>query len=339
MLLLDGSENKLVSINADTGCGFFESEIGRLCVKPPCLRWRLDEAKWHMSCMDVIYWHKASSFHNNVVLEIDAPPEMDVRLFLGDTRLAVSSQKQTLFLLGDAMQTNSLPLAHVCLEVGAESFTLFTIAFQPQLLAMPKISLDEGIISFDAQNVFIGDSDAKLELSFFNENEQLIYQHESALKSIFPASLTDGYYMIQINLLVETLFDSTRYVLGTYEDIPCGNPDRFRFEGFRLVLRKTQYEKGNIRFDSTKIDRISYLREDLHPVYQGTLFSPGVRHQVVQFIDKGHALRVYYLNNGEMEPANVDIQTKRLVNSCTDNQHVFTCKSVYYDYEEAEHDV
>lgn len=339
VLLYDGFEKKITPINTDTGCGYIESEIGRLCINPPCLRWRLDDAEWHMNCVDIIYWHKASSFHNNVVLEIDAPAEMDVRIFLGETQLAASSQKQNRFLLGDAMQTNALPLAPVSLEVGNQRFTPFTIAFQPRLLAMPKISLDEGVIRFDAQNEFIGDSEAKLELSFFDEDEQLIFKHDSALKSIFLAPLMDGYYMLQINLVVETLSDSKRCILGTFEDIPCGNPDRFRFKGFRLILKKTQYKKGNIHFDNTKIDRIRYLREDLHPVYQGTLFSPGVKQQVIQFSDKGRTLRVYYLNNDEMEPANVDIQTKRLVHSSVDNQRVFACSSVYYDYEEAEHDV
>ena len=37
----DGTDKREVNICADNGCGFIDTKIGRMCVKPPCLRWRM----------------------------------------------------------------------------------------------------------------------------------------------------------------------------------------------------------------------------------------------------------------------------------------------------------
>lgn len=338
VFLCDETQRYEIYIDAESGIGQWPIPEGILHIAPPVLRWRIDSEEWCMQQSRQALWHRDPLFHNNVIIQIDAPEGNEVALFLGETPLFQSSRHKSTFLLGDALQSYDGSKATVNLKIGEKQIDLFTIVFQPILVSQPLLILESEELSFDAQEVYLGPENTEFELELYNDvtNMSAILQGIS-INDVRSVNLEDGFYTVEIFVHAdEGLFASERRSLAKYEDIPLGTPYKFYFQDMQLRLEKTRYgdERGQIvRFSNVSINHITFLREEFYPVYQGTLNTKGQKRQEIEFVDKGDSIRIYYPSGEERKPASINVQSKSIVNATPDRKQIFPCMSVYYKEE------
>lgn len=254
---------------------FVPVENGEVVIKPPTIRWKIDEGSWKCMPTDTPVWYKK---HNNAsILKVQVPKNMNCTIGLSNHCLTVG-EKYSEYDLGRLLyslkETDSQDEFPLFINTGTEMLLLETIVTKEKFIGEAiTVNSEEKEIYWNPE-YFIGDESSVFEIRFYKENRLLSsVACDNSKKITYSLPFDDGYYEIEVVYLPKGFVK---------KEIPClrkkcilGNEKVFRFQNKRILLRKV------VLFDCASeetirplyICKLRYLGEyEKSDIYSGELF-------------------------------------------------------------------
>ena len=261
----------------------YEDEIfvpvgdGEVVIKPPTIRWKIDESSWKCKPTDIPVWYKK---HNNTsILKVQVPKNMNCIIGLGNHCLPVGEKYseydlgRLLYFLKETDSQNEFPLF---INTGTEVLLLETIVTKEKFIGEAiSVNSEKKEIYWNPE-YFIGDENSVFEIRFYQENRLLTsVLCDNSRKRIYSISFDDGYYEVEVVYFPKGFVKKEISFLR--KKCILGNERVFRFQNKRIVLRKV------VLFDCANeesirplyICKLRYLGEyEKSDIYSGELFFP-----------------------------------------------------------------
>lgn len=307
-----------------------EYKDGNIIIKNPNIKYRLDDKNWTIGPYIKPLWYK--DLHSGSLLKIHNNSNCEVLIFNNDNE--IQPFKPNEYLIGTLVITEDKNNCDIILKCGERSFNLFKILKTESLYREPEFNYIDEYITHDISFKYIGDEDSKLLIRLKSELHEYEFKIDVKDDRIHAPHIVEDYYDIEIYLLVENLYGEEKRLLRKLEDIPIGNVMKLEFENSRIIAQSVKTPISRIKFNDCKIDNIEYLRDDLYPVYSGTLLQNRKR-VPIEFERKDDKIIKIYTNfNDDLQLINVNAREKIFTTSPHDNKEIFECFSCYYKKED-----
>ena len=326
----DGAIERVISAIPRAGQESVSGEFdgGEIIVPVPYVKWRINDGDWNYVSSKGEFWREEEFLHNNCTIEVENNSKYSIDLLINNT--PISSNKNGIYLLGDALTENSgRDHNTISLTIGENSFALFDVYNKEKLTGI-DIDIYDKIVDMSAY--FIGAPDSRFIVKL--ENDVNCYQFHSGLKSSFEPDIVDGEYDVSIALL-----DFWENPVTLYEDYcVVGNPDKFCFDNKKIILKTfKKNEGGKVKLDNSSIVDLKYLREEkIGVVYSGVLINKKKRFNVEVYKKDENSLKFYFVNGDNLCSANYDLKKNEFTkeNTRDDDASIIPCSSCYYNLEE-----
>ncbi len=304
----------------------FNYDEGTIVIDMPYIKWRIDDGEWNYSELDKKFWHKEMFLHSNCVVEIENNSSLSTELYINDRKIELS--KSGRYLLGDALTALSSNKENsIYLSVDGNKHLLFEVLNKEELSDF-DIDIEEKTIDFSGG--FIGDADARFLVLLSNEDHK--YEFEASISDKFDKDIIDGEYDVRIYLV--DFFDNKTLLLD--DCFIIGNPDKFCFDGCRIIL--TKFNRPNdkkVKLQNSYITDLRYLREEaIGSVYSGVLIDKRTRYDVEVYKKDERSLKFYFVKGEELLPIGFDLTKNAFTQAAIDSKNIISCTSCYYEIEE-----
>ncbi len=290
-----------VNFNASDEEIFIPIENGEVFIKPPTIRWKIDDGLWRFSPLETPVWHK--KHNNSSILKVNVPKNLTYSLGLGNHFLT-SEEKTSEYNLGRLLyslkETDSQDELPLFLKIENELLLLETIAIKEKFIDDPITVNSEGKKITWNPEYFIGDDSSQFEIRFYRNDKFLAkVSCDNSQKKIYSvSSFNDDYYEVELIYLPKGFVKKEISYLR--KKCVFGDEKIIRFRNKMLTLKQVMIlgasKEETIR--PLHINNLKYLGQiDERDIYSGELFfinhNTGMRTPVKSMKDdKGQYIQI-----------------------------------------------
>ena len=210
-------------------------EIGEgvIVVKPPVLKWKIDDGEWTTHSLDYSLWYKKLT--NTSKIYVDLPKSKSIVLAANNDFVEMSSSnsfKVGQYVYSQKEISNNKKLAMFFKIDDNRLYSLCDIYLKEQFVETEcpyDIDALEHMLYWNPTS-FIGDDDAKFKLNIYSENLKIKPLFLDLKHRKFNLnSIEEGFYKIELSLIKEGLFNNKEIPL-LQGQICLGNPKRLKYK-------------------------------------------------------------------------------------------------------------
>lgn len=333
-------DNQTTNISFDSSSDrqsyYYEKEDLTILIDTPVLYFKINDNVFYSTLSKPI-WYK--TLNNGTLLQIINNTSLRFDVYCNNQKMDIINNDSISLGNYSSIHSNDVNVKLVLHDKEKDKcIPLFTIRYDDTKLNGPlEVSLEDGILYLNLNEIFIGDEESKFKIEFIDEDNNIFSKQLVLTDELEFSDLADGYYKVKLFLIKDNYFDEDNLILLYKSDDfeAIGNVDKFKFDNKKLYLKNTRYgNNAKIKFDKNCIYDIHYQTTDISPVYEAKLYMGKKKYHII-FELKGKALVIYFKDNqGNLKTMNVDTSKKILTQDDQDGKKIFPIKSVYYEEEE-----
>lgn len=209
---------------------------GELCLRPPVLRWRIDDGAWHASRAEKGIWYKTMT--NASVLSVEIPPSFDYDVLLSDGssvprdesgsgRWRLGEKIHSLLNRRDCPEEISVSV-RVSREEGARDFPVAVFFLKPHFRDRPYEKSGDYSLTWNPES-FAGPEESRFVLSLKNGRVKLNFTLGTEKKTLCLKGLGQDHYTVRVTKPSGIPVAKNEELLFPEESIFVGNEKIVRY--------------------------------------------------------------------------------------------------------------
>lgn len=257
-----------------------DMQNGSLHIRIPYLKWRIGGKQWHNEPLPQIQWYK-TFMNDGDYLEINMPAYcrgIEAFIKVEGERINIRKTKNDKYEMGRAVyaqesvkQMRTYFIYTDDNDGHKEKMDLFDVSTKAHFTRNPLL-YDDGHLFWGVEDTFVGPPNAEFFLSAKQSND-IQYRQKVPNKNLELPDFKDGAYKVVVKILNKSVFLANNYEEIFQGSIIVGAPEKYRFHGKYLSIRRAVYYNGGNRpfAQDYMVKDLKYVKEGDSYYYSGTL--------------------------------------------------------------------
>lgn len=249
---------------------------GKLQIKIPIIKWRINDGQWNNTCSDKPIWYK--TIHNSSCLEIDVPISLACEVCLSDNSYVEHFHTvKNKFKIGETIHSrmDSVEKLIVFAKIeGWDVIPIFEVWLKESFYKEPRVLFNGCQLIWNPIGCFVGEEESQFRIELTANGKSILRRQVGlAAEKSDVQILEDGFYRLNITLIGKSFLQ--KETILTNKEICIGDVNKIKFKNKMFVINSAMLTGADSPTTIKKIyiDQLCYLEEkEGSHYYKGMVF-------------------------------------------------------------------